>query len=42
VLSLARERELLDRACRAQDDEACSQLSHAVTNGRTKATRKQQ
>jgi uncharacterized protein len=42
VLSPARERELLDRACRAQDAEACSQLSHALPNGRTKASHKPQ
>lgn len=41
ALSPARERELLDRACRAQDDEACSQLSHALANGRSKASHKQ-
>jgi hypothetical protein len=26
AMSQARERDLLDRACRAQDDEACSRL----------------
>jgi hypothetical protein len=41
VLSPARERDLLDRACRAKDDEACSQLSHALANGRGKASHKQ-
>jgi TPR repeat protein len=41
VVSPARERELLDRACRAQDDEACSQLSHALANGRGKPSHKQ-
>lgn len=37
ALSPARERELLDRACQAQDHEACSQLSHASPQGRAKA-----
>jgi TPR repeat protein len=39
ALSPARERELLDRACRAKDDEACSQLSHALVDGHSKTSR---
>lgn len=49
VMSPAREHELLDRACRAQDDEACSRLSPAgaantvskLPASKTQTTRKQ-
>jgi TPR repeat protein len=38
--SPARERELPERACRAKDDEACSQLGHASVKGHVNAGRK--